>query len=216
MDAAPALTQFQDYLPGFRRRVGLIVCGLLTLLDRSTARHPSNIRLWRHLYRLARRFFDLMDRLAAGHLPRPRLGAHTGGRPHPENLSRGTPFRLDHGWLVAELGFEAARFCAQLEAALGEPAARELLTAVPAAERILRPICRLLGTGRFNRYPRPDQPRRGRARLRTDPASRAAALSPGVLPPLDPSYKCRPLNGLARPPFPELWYGFDPPIEKPP
>jgi len=152
MSAAPCLTPTQAYLPDFRRRVGLIVTGLLTLLDRNIANRRRDPPLWPHIYRAARRFFDLMDRLAAGRLPRVRRGPHTGGRPHPENLHRGCPFAGRRGWLTLDLGVEAAALRLQLEAVLAEPAARDLLAQVPAAERILRPICRMLGVGRFDPY----------------------------------------------------------------
>ena len=213
MDAATTLTPLQSYLPGFRRRVVVILAGLLSLVDRSIARYPDNIRLWKYLYRLARRFLALMDRLAAGRPPRaPRRGPHTGGRPHPENLSRGSPFCLRRGSLVNELGTPAARCCLQLQAILTEPAAIDLLARVPEAERILRPLCRLLGLGRYDPYgPRL---RRLRHPPPADPTIPAAALI-GVRN-YTPPGKAEWWPG-ARPDIWQLWYGFDdPPPEKPP
>ena len=49
------------------------------------------------------------------------------------------------GWLVRALGWEAAGFGSQLQALLAEPELQALLIAVPAAGRILRPLCRMLG-----------------------------------------------------------------------
>ena len=137
-----------NYLPDFRRRVGLIVTGLLTLLDRNIANRRRDLPLWNHIYRAARRFFDLMDRLAAGRWPRQRRGPHTGGAPHPENLRRGNSSPTNPGWLMIVLGWELAGCRAQLEALLAEPAAAEILARVPAAERILRPLRRMLGLRR--------------------------------------------------------------------
>ena len=148
----PGLTPLQAYLPDFRRRVGLIVTSLLTLVDRSIARRPGDLPLWKHIYRVARRFLRLIDRLAAGRWPQARRGPHTGGRPHPENLSRGSRFSTRGGWLALDLGAEAAALRVQLQAVLAEPLAKELFAQVPAAGRILRPICRMLGVGRFDPY----------------------------------------------------------------
>ena len=49
------------------------------------------------------------------------------------------------GWLVRALGYEAAGYGSQLAALLAEPELQALLTTVPAAGRILRPLCRMLG-----------------------------------------------------------------------
>ena len=49
------------------------------------------------------------------------------------------------GWLVRELGYEAAGYGAQLEHLLADPGVQELLARVPAVGRILRPVCRMLG-----------------------------------------------------------------------
>jgi len=233
-----------NYLPDFRRRVGLIVTGLLTLLDRNIANRRRDLPLWNHIYRAARRFFDLMDRLAAGRLPRTRRGPHTGGRPHPENLTRGCPFAGRRGWLALHLGVEAAPLRAQLEAVLAEPGAKELLAQVPAAERILRPICRMLGVGRFDPYldyareaaektaawatgglaaclyRRPDRlSRRTKAMLALGLGRKSEAPSAdpaAASPPRSPADA--PLKCLpfraARPPA--WWYGADPPPQKPP
>ena len=214
----PGLTPMQAYLPGFRRRVGRILIGLLILVDRGIARHFFDIRLWKHLYRLwkhlyrtARRFFDLMDRLAAPHPPRPRRVAHTDGCGNPGNLSCGSPFPLRRGWLVDELGLDAARHCVALQAVLSEPQAIELLAQAPAAARILRPICRMLGVGRFDPY------RPWLRRLRHPPPDptipRHALIGVRDYTPPD---KCEPWPG-PRPMIWQLWYGFDdPPPEKPP
>ncbi|MBC7634318.1 MAG: hypothetical protein H7251_01820 [Acetobacteraceae bacterium] len=57
------------------------------------------------------------------------------------------PVRLPtgRGWLVRELGYEAVACALQLEALLTEPAMRAALQALPAAGRVLRPVCRILG-----------------------------------------------------------------------
>ena len=49
------------------------------------------------------------------------------------------------GWLVRALGWEVAGFGSQLEALIAEPEMQALLARVPAAGRLLRPLCRMLG-----------------------------------------------------------------------
>ena len=49
------------------------------------------------------------------------------------------------GWLVGELGAEAAGYGSQLAHVLAGPQMQALLAAVPGAGRVLRPVCRMLG-----------------------------------------------------------------------
>jgi hypothetical protein len=122
-----------------------------------------------------------MDRLAAGRLPRHRRGPHTGGAPHPENLQR-NPLPLDYGWLLIALGWEAAGCGAQLEHILVEPAAAEILALIPAAERILRPLRRMLGLGPFD--PTRRSARAGKPAPAAKPPLRLRQLrKPAVRPP---------------------------------
>jgi hypothetical protein len=48
------------------------------------------------------------------------------------------------GWLVIAASYQAAGFGSQLRAALETPEMVALLTAVPQAARVLRPLCRML------------------------------------------------------------------------
>jgi len=142
----------QASAPDFARRVGIIVATLREVVGLGFLDQPHLLRfgapLWARLSRILERFQGLMDRLAAGRWPRQRRGPHTGGAPHPENLHRGDPWPTNPGWLMIVLGWERAGCRAQLEALLAEPAAAEILARVPAAERILRPLRRMLGLGR--------------------------------------------------------------------
>jgi len=90
-----------------------------------------------------------MAHLATGRLPKPRASGH--GSPHriAETLT------TDCGWLVAALGPEAAACATQLQALLAEPGAPELLALAPSAQRILRPLTRMLAIGAFALRPRP-------------------------------------------------------------
>ena len=236
----------QLYAPELAVRVGIIVATLRTAVGRGLAGkvplHLLGAPLCSRLSRILKRFTDLMDRLAAGRLPRQRSGPHTGGAPHPENLSRGSPFSTRGGWLALDLGAEAAALRVQLQAVLAEPLAKELFAQVPAAGRILRPICRMLGVGRFDPYlayareaaeksaawasrgpaaclsRRPDRPsRRDKAILLVAALGLGRKSDPPVAsPPRSPAdapLKCMPFRA-ARPPV--WWYGADPAAKKPP
>jgi hypothetical protein len=47
-------------------------------------------------------------------------------------------------WLVRDIGWEAAGFGCQLRAVLETPEMVALLSACPQAQRVLRPVCRML------------------------------------------------------------------------
>jgi hypothetical protein len=194
----------QASAPDLARRVGIVIATLRTVIGRGFAGKPHLIPLgaplWNRLSRILKRFQDLMDRLAAGRLPQPRRGPHTGGAPHPENLQRGNPLPTNCGWLLIALGWEAAGCGAQLEHVLAEPAAAEILALIPAAGRILRPLRRMLGLGPYdpNRHPRnggrksagPRQPRPCVAKAAPSSADAtipASALSAGVQQPRPPT-----------------------------
>jgi hypothetical protein len=196
------------------RRVGIIVAALREVIGIGFLDQPHLVRfgapLWSRLSRILARFTDLMDRLAAGRWPRQRRGPHTGGAPHPENLRRGNSSPTNPGWLMIIFGRELAGCRAQLEALLAEPASAEILAKVPAAERILRPLRRMLGLGRRRRRPRTVGRKSGA--YSADATIPAAAPSVGDT---QPSPEPRPSGE------PEIrspawdWYGVYPPFKKP-
>jgi hypothetical protein len=149
----PTPAPVQAYAPDLARRVGFILATLAALIARRFLRQPRFaaliIPLWTRINRAARRFERLMTRLAAGCLPKPRASGH--GRSHRSVATLPT----GRGWLVAALGSEAAACATQLQALLAEPAAVELLALAPAAQRILRPLTRMLAIGAFAPRPRP-------------------------------------------------------------
>ena len=111
MDAA-LTSPSQAYAPDLARRVGIVVATLRTVIGRGLYGKPYlyllGAPLWNRLSRILKRFQDLMALLAAGRLPQPRRGPHTGGAPHPENLQRGNPLPTNCGWLLIALGWEVA------------------------------------------------------------------------------------------------------------
>jgi hypothetical protein len=58
---------------------------------------------------------------------------------------RTCPIPTTHAWLVRTLHHEAAAYASQLSHLLSEPGVSDLLDAAPAARRLLRPLCRMLG-----------------------------------------------------------------------
>ena len=69
--------------------------------------------------------------------------------PTPDDAARDrvTAPRLPQGrgWLVRDLGYEAAGFGSQLQAVLEAPDVAALLVMHPAVARVLRPVCHMLG-----------------------------------------------------------------------
>ncbi len=182
--ALPALSApLRAAAPGLAVRLAMILAGLAALIARAYLRHPTRaaliLPLWKRLTRAARRFTALAARLAAGRPAKPSKPGRPGTRP--------TPFPTRHGWLVHDLRHEAAHFTAQLEALLAEPLAAELLANSPAAARILRPLCHMLGVTKAAIPPTtPKQPP-----ARPIPPAPTAALRPEAAP-------------LAPPPCPHL------------
>ena len=220
MDAA-LTSPSQAYAPDLARRVGIVVATLRTVIGRGLYGKPHLTLLgaprWNRLGRILKRCTDLMDRLAAGRLPRRRRGPHTGGAPNPQNLQRGNPLPTTGGWLLIALGSEAAGCGAQLEHLLAEPAAAEILARAPAAERILRPLRRMLGLGPFDPTRRPTRKvgRKSEA-YSADATIRAAALSDGAQqPPAKPPPKLRPSRKPVVPSPDYARYRLIPPFQKP-
>ena len=95
------------------------------------------VPLWRRLTRIAGRFERAVLRPAKVRAARPRPGP--GGNATAVALPNG------RGWLVRELGYEAAGFGSQLAHFLAEPEMQALIAAVPGVGLVLRPVCRMLG-----------------------------------------------------------------------
>ena len=172
MSTEPAPAPVQASAPDLARRVGLILAALAALVARRLLHHPRLsaliIPLWTRLNRAARRFERLMARLAAGRLSKPRQSGRHGPHRSAETLPTG------RGWLVAALGSEAAAYAFQLQTLLAEPAAVELLALAPTAQRIIRPLTRMLAIGAFAIRPRP-------ARAAPKAASPLAFVPPGEI-----------------------------------
>jgi hypothetical protein len=141
-------------LAALNDRLAAILMALRPLIAQHFLRHPwvpvaITAPLWNRLGRYAGRFSRLLAAFAAGRVRAPRA------RPTPapdrpaadKPAGRAPRLRLPraHGWMLHALGHHAALHRAQLEALLAEPAMADLLAAAPAAGRILRPLCHMLG-----------------------------------------------------------------------
>ncbi len=153
--------------PGIASRLAGLVAGLVALIARAFLRHPRHagiiLPLCTWLSRTARRFTRVMQKLGSGTL-RPRAigpGRATSG-------TRPVPLPRQRAWLLVELKHEGAYYAQRLEALLAEPEIAALVAATPQAQRLLRPLCRMLGI----------QPEAIRPPRRTPPA----APSPGATP----------------------------------
>ena len=145
MNFAQAIPQSRpslpDAAPEMARRLGMIVAGVAALIARRFLRMPHLVGLivplWGRLTRAARRFEKLVTQpttIRALRAPR-----------NSSSRAKGMAFPSRRGWLVRELGWEAAGYRCQLEALLAEPAMQAILANLPGAGRVLRPLCRMLG-----------------------------------------------------------------------
>ena len=143
MSAVLPAPRFSDVAPELVQRLGWIVAGLAAVVARRFLKEPKFfaliIPLWSWLGRSGRRFGRVKVQPVAVVPVRAVMPRVAGVRPVGVRL----PSR--RGWLVRALGYEAAGYGSQLAALLAEPELQALLTTVPAAGRILRPLCRMLG-----------------------------------------------------------------------
>jgi len=146
-----SLPDLGDDAAAFARRLGLISAGLAALVARRFLRMPHlvglTVLLWTRITRVLWRFERLMVRAArvgpvrvrALRVRTLRTGRGDGGRTAQVGLPS------ERGWLVRELGWEAAAYLGQLEALLADRAMRAVLASLPGAGQVLRPLCRMLG-----------------------------------------------------------------------
>ena len=140
MNTSPSPLVLPDTAPELARRFAVIMAGLAALVARRFLRMPHlsgfTVLLWNRLNRAVQRFHRALTSPA-------KLRA---SQVRPDRV-RSAHVRLpsERGWIVRELGWEAAGYMTQLEALLAEAANRAALARAPGAARIMRPICRMLG-----------------------------------------------------------------------
>ena len=172
MNMPPAPLNPPASAPELARRVAAILAGLAAVVARRFLREPKLIGLiiplWVWLGRAARRLERAMTRLRA-------IRAVPVATAQVARVGRVRPVRLPSGqaWLVRALGWEAAGYGCQLEALLAEPEMQAVLARLPAAGRILRPLCRMLGMTVPALVARAKPLRKKRVRLPVWPARKA-------------------------------------------
>ena len=138
---APTPFDLPDTAPELARRFAMIMAGLGALIARRFVKMPHlagfTMLLWGRLNRAVRRLHRALTMSA-----RKRSARARGDR---SARLRAVALPSGRGWIVRELGWEAAGYLAQLEGLLAEIATRATLAELPAVGRVLRPICRMLG-----------------------------------------------------------------------
>jgi hypothetical protein len=112
--------------------------------------------VWSRISRMQQRLERLIAHWRAGTLPTPRPSRAGQLRKHTPKPN----FPTAPAWLVARVGYTAAGFASQLQHALSDPEWAEFLAAAPQANRLLRPLCHMLGIE--PPVPLPRTPRRAR------------------------------------------------------
>jgi hypothetical protein len=115
------------------------------------------VLVWSRLSRLQTRLERLIAHRRAGTLPTPRPSRAGQPRKHTPKPN----FPTAPAWLVARVGYTAAAFGSQLQHALSDPELAAFLAAAPQANRLFRPLCRMLGIEppiKLRRTPRPIRP----------------------------------------------------------
>ena len=132
-----------DNAPELARRFGMIMAGLGAVIARRFLKMPHlmrfTVQLYSYLSRAVRRFHRALNGTGNPRARRARGDRADGARVRPLALPSG------RGWIVRELGWEAAAFMSQLQALLSEAEARAVVDRLPGVGRVLRPICRMLG-----------------------------------------------------------------------
>ena len=166
MNASTEPFGLPDDAPELARRFAVIMAGLGALIARRFLKMPHlsgfTVQLWTYLNRATRRFHRALTRppakaraMRAGRANGAQAGRANGTQADRANGAQADPTKVvrvrpvampsARGWIVRELGWEAAAYMAHLEVLLGEVATRAALAGAPGTGRILRPICRMLG-----------------------------------------------------------------------
>ncbi len=146
MHVAPSFLTPQPSALELARRLAVILAAIGALVARRFLRDPQFhtmiVPLWTWLGRAGRRFERAVLRpVVMG----PPVAPVVRVRAKQVRAAGGVRLPSRRGWLVRALGWEVAGYGSQLEALLAEPGMQALLEQVPAASRILRPVCRMLG-----------------------------------------------------------------------
>lgn len=173
MKAAPLAPELRAAAPALAVGLGEILLALGAVIARVFLKDPRHVALitplWSYLSRTVQRFRRVMAHVAAGTLrqPVPRNSAPTGHRAGGVRV----PLPRARHWLVTHLRHEGAVHALYLERLLNQPEAAAIMAGCPQAQRLLRPVCHLLGI----RPPCLARPAKPRPPRKPAPAPRVAA-----------------------------------------
>ncbi len=144
MSATALPPELRATAPALALRFAELVAGLIAVIARVFYRHPTRFQvilplcLW--LERTRNRLAKVMHKLESGTLRarKPQVGGKSSGK-SPVAFPR----RRD--WLLVDLKHEGAYYAQRLEALLTEPDIAQLVATTPQAQRLLRPLCHMLG-----------------------------------------------------------------------
>lgn len=156
---------------------------------------PLLVLVWTRIRQASGRIVRLAARAEAGTLPAvPRAPRAAPASPTPRKPQRRLPCRA--GWLIGPVP-EAGGYASQLRHLLAQPDMAALLEAAPGIERLLRPLCRMLGVERPPLPPRPTSPPTSPIPPRQPPPAEPAAAS--AAPPAADISRIRPRPARAPP-----------------
>jgi hypothetical protein len=156
---------------------------LREIIGNHAGRNPASVAvimlLWPYLNRVAKRFADLVLRVEAGTLAKPRAASLA---PRVRLPQFGPPcLRLpglptSFAWLIRLVPYHAACVGGQVRYLLAKPEMAALFVAAPQVARIFRPLCRMLAVA-----PGLDLPP-GLFKPRVRRAKQESALTPALSP----------------------------------
>ena len=143
MNSSASPFTLPDTAPELAQRFCMILGGLGALVARRFLRMPHLMRFTVLLYSRLNRAVLRFNRLLTQTKRRgaPRKSAERTDRVRAPKLA----LPGGRGWLLRELGWEAAAYMGYLDALLADPAMQAALARAPGLGRILRPIGRMLG-----------------------------------------------------------------------
>ena len=133
-----------DGAPELARRFAWIMAGLGALIARRFLKMPHlsrfTVQLWNYLNRATRRFYRALTRKPG------KVRAKRERVERPDDArARAVALPSGRGWIVRELGWEAAAYLSAMEVLLSEIGTQAALAGSPRASLVLRPICKMLG-----------------------------------------------------------------------
>ena len=129
------------------RRFVMAIGGLCEAIGRAFNPNPPvpGLIIYNYILRTRRRFERLMARLIAGIPHRARKPREKSKRRESDRKPPRLRLPTRKGWLAAELRDYSHFYAAGLRDTLNAPETATLIAQSPQAQRLLRPLCRMLG-----------------------------------------------------------------------